>query len=325
MTVAGIGLGIGLVVVVLLVLGVSVLSGFMFVDENTCRVMERFGRFSSIKHAGLRWRIPLVDRVKRVVSFEMEALPTAVNTKLKDDTFVDVKFVQQYWVKRDDATVKHLVYSLGANYEQRITERVQNEARSVLNKLTLNDLFDHKDEIGQNVEKELKPWLATYGIDLEKTLTENAAPADNVRAEMDARKAAEFKRLNIKEQADADYIKVTRDAQAQAEAKKLEGEGLAGMRKALFDNIKDTVTTMTEAFDNEIPRRVILDQVLELQRLDTQEMIAKNSQTTTLFVPTRANGESEVDAQLQAMVAGLATDRNAENAAASGVVAKGKS
>ena len=113
------------------VAGLFILSGFMFVKQNTCRVVERFGKFQSIKHAGLRWRIPMIDQVKRVVGFEMQNLPTVVKTKLSDNAFVAVEFVQQYWVAKDDDTVKRLVYELGANYEDRITERVHNEARSV--------------------------------------------------------------------------------------------------------------------------------------------------------------------------------------------------
>ena len=177
-----------------LCLGIMALlsTGIFFVKENTCAVVERFGKFQSIKHAGLRFRIPWVDRVKKVVGFEMQNLPTTVRTKLKDNAFVAVEFVQQYWIDKGDATVRKLVYELGANYEDRIAERVHNEARSVLNRLDLNDVYDKKDEIGHDVEVELKKWLTDYGINLEKTLTNDVNPSPNVVDSMNEKKQAEF-------------------------------------------------------------------------------------------------------------------------------------
>ena len=86
-------------------------------------------------------------------------------------TYCTLEFVQQYWIQNDDDTVVRLVYELGANYEERIAERVHNEARSVLNRLDLNDVYDKKDDIGHDIEVELKKWLTTFGIRLEKTLT----------------------------------------------------------------------------------------------------------------------------------------------------------
>lgn len=269
------------------------LSGFMFVEENTCRVIERFGKFQSIKHSGLRWRIPIIDSVKKVVGFEMQNLPTTVNTKLKDNAFVAVEFVQQFWVTKDDGTVRKLVYELGANYEDRIQERVHNEARSVLNRLDLNEVFDKKDEIGHEVEVELKKWLAGYGITLEATLTNDVNPSSDVVASMNEKKRAEFELQTAELQAEADYKKTVRAAEARREGKIADGQGIAGQRNAIFGNIRDTVLAMNEAFSGEVPVEQILHHVLELQRLDTQEQIAKNSDTTTVFVPYRGGTQSE--------------------------------
>lgn len=297
--------GIGVLIVLIL------LSGFMFVEENTCRVIERFGRFDSIKHPGLRWRIPFADRVKRVVGFQMQNLPTIVSTKLKDNAFVKVEFVQQYWVTKDDATVRRLVYELGANYEERIAERVHNEARSVLNRLDLNEVFDKKDEIGHEVEVELKKWLEEYGITLEKTLTNDVAPSSDVVEKMNEKKAAEYELQTAELRAEAEYKKTVRAAEARREGKIADGQGIAGQRNAIFSNIKDTVLAMNEAFDGQVSVEAILHHVLDLQRLDTQEQIAKNSATTTLFVPYRGGTAGE-DLSEEILKGNLAADKTRE-------------
>lgn len=280
-------------VVVLVGVVACIASGLMFVKQNTCAIVERFGKFHSIKHPGLRFRIPVIDQVKRTIGFEMQNLPTTVRTKLKDNAFVAVEFVQQYWIANDDQTVVRLVYELGANYEERIAERVHNEARSVLNRLDLNDVYDKKDEIGHDIEVELKKWLTNFGIKLEKTLTNDVNPSDNVVASMNEKKQAEFDLQTAELTAEAEYKKTVRAAEARREAKIADGEGIAGQRNAIFGNISDTVVAMDQAFSGEVPVQAILQHVLELQRLDTQEQIAKNSSTTTLFVPYRGGTDGD--------------------------------
>lgn len=287
------------------------MGGFMFVKHNTCYVIERFGKFHSIKQSGLRWRIPIVDQIKKVVGFEMQNLPTTVRTKLSDNAFVAVEFVQQYWIEKDNDTVVRLVYELGADYEERIAERVHNEARSVLNRLDLNDVYDKKDEIGHDVEVELKKWLTNYGIKLEKTLTNDVNPADNVVRSMNEKKQAEFDLQTAELTAEAEFKKTVRAAEARREAKIADGEGIAGQRNAIFGNISDTVVAMDEAFDGEVPVSAILQHVLELQRLDTQEQIARNSSTTTLFVPYRGGTDSD-DMSEQILRGNLASQKTVE-------------
>ena len=310
-----IGLTVGSIACVCLVAFVA--SGLLLVKENSCAVIERFGKFQSIKHAGLRFRVPVIDRVKKIVGFEMQHLPTIVRTKLRDNAFVAVEFVQQYWIDKGDATVKKLVYELGANYEDRIAERVHNEARSVLNRLDLNDVYDKKDEIGHDVEVELKKWLTDYGINLEKTLTNDVNPAENVVNSMNEKKQAEFDLQTAELTAEAEYKKTVRAAEARREGKIADGQGIAGQRNAIFSNISQTVVAMDQAFDGEVPVSAILHHVLELQRLDTQEQIAKNSSTTTLFVPYKSEGD---DVEQQILRGNLASRKTSDNEASAGMI-----
>lgn len=288
-------------------LALYLLAGFYTVSQNSKVVLERFGRFHSIKGPGLKWRFLFVDTFKRTVSFELQSLPTSVQTKLKDNAFVKVDFVQQFWISQDDEDIKKLVYSLGASYEGRISERVHNEARSVLNKLDMNEVFDKKDDVGHQVEVELKSWLKGYGITLDRTLTNDVTPEAGVVASMNAKKKAEFDVQTAELKAEAEYKLTVRAAEARRAAKIADGQGIAGQRKALFENIKETVLAMKEAFGKGVPESVILDHVLELQRLDTQEQIAKNSRTATLFVPVRTGGISE-----QILQGNLAADQTRE-------------
>ena len=66
----------------LVLLGVAA-TGLMFVKHNTCVVIERFGKFNNIKHAGLRFRIPFIDRVKKLSGLRCKTCPQPYEQNLK--------------------------------------------------------------------------------------------------------------------------------------------------------------------------------------------------------------------------------------------------
>ena len=72
---------------------VLVLFGTLFiVKQQTAAIVERFGRFTSVRQSGLQIKIPIVDRVAGRLSLRVQQLDVVVETKTKDDVFVKVKF-----------------------------------------------------------------------------------------------------------------------------------------------------------------------------------------------------------------------------------------
>jgi regulator of protease activity HflC (stomatin/prohibitin superfamily) len=48
---------------IILVLGFFILSSFFTVKQQTSVIIERFGKFHSVRESGLQLKIPLIDRV----------------------------------------------------------------------------------------------------------------------------------------------------------------------------------------------------------------------------------------------------------------------
>ena len=62
---------------------------FFIVKQQSSAVIERFGKFTSIRSSGLQLKLPLIDRIA-----EDLLKPTnrcSVETKTKDDVFVKIK------------------------------------------------------------------------------------------------------------------------------------------------------------------------------------------------------------------------------------------
>ena len=84
---------------VIVFLGIIFLFLFVFtVKQQTAVVIERFGKFNSIRNPGLQFKIPIVDRIAGKMSLKIQQLDVVVETKTKDDVFVRLKVSVQYQV-----------------------------------------------------------------------------------------------------------------------------------------------------------------------------------------------------------------------------------
>src|SRR5690606_35238890 len=115
---------------------------FFIVKQQTAVVIERFGRFQSIRNSGLQMKIPLVDRIAGRLSLKIQQLDVIVETKTKDDVFVKLKVSVQYVVIKDK--VYDAFYKLEYPHDQ-ITSYVFDVVRAEVPKMKLDDVFVKKD------------------------------------------------------------------------------------------------------------------------------------------------------------------------------------
>ena len=161
-------------IITYLIIGVIVLillSGLFVVKQQTAAIVERFGRFLSIRQSGLHFKIPLIDRIAGRVSLRILQLDVIVETKTKDDVFVKLKVSVQYKAVREK--VYDAFYKL--DYPQyQITSYVFDVVRAVVPKMKLDDVFEKKDEIANAVKGELNDAMINYGYDIIKALVTRA-------------------------------------------------------------------------------------------------------------------------------------------------------
>ena len=73
--------------IILLVFGFFILlSSFFTVKQQTAVVVERFGKFLSIRQSGLHLKIPLIDRIAGRVNLKIQQLDVIIETKTKEIT-----------------------------------------------------------------------------------------------------------------------------------------------------------------------------------------------------------------------------------------------
>ena len=56
---------------------------FFTVKQQTAVVIERFGKFLSVRNSGLQLKIPLIDRIAGRVNLKIQQLDVIIETKTK--------------------------------------------------------------------------------------------------------------------------------------------------------------------------------------------------------------------------------------------------
>ncbi len=80
---------------------IILISSFFIVKQQTAGIVERFGKFHSIRQSGLQLKIPLVDRISGRLSLKIQQLDVIIETKTLDDVFVRLKVSVQYKVIKE--------------------------------------------------------------------------------------------------------------------------------------------------------------------------------------------------------------------------------
>ncbi|MGV0362070.1 SPFH domain-containing protein [Corynebacterium minutissimum] len=273
--------------VIVLLLAALAFDGFFIVRTKEAAIIERMGKFVNVAHAGLHLKVPLVDRVRAKISLQIRQLDVMVETKTKDNVFVQIPVAVQYEVVQ--GSERQAFYTL-SNHEQQIVAYVQDNVRSSVANMDLDDSFSSKDTIARNVAMSLRDNMAAYGWNFVNTLVTDIRPDARVRESMNSINAAQREREAAVAQAEAEKIRVVKEAEGAAEAKKLQGRGVADQRKEIVEGIAQQYELLRAAGVEENPETLMLVS----QYLDAMVDVADRAHTNVLYMPSNPGGMQDL-------------------------------
>ena len=273
---------------VILIFVLLVFSGIFVVKQQTSAIIERFGRFTSIRQSGLHFRIPIIDRIAGRISLRILQLDVIVETKTKDDVFVKLKVSVQYKVVREK--VYDAFYKLDYPQDQ-ITSYVFDVVRAVVPKMKLDDVFEKKDDIANAVKGELNDAMINYGYDIIKALVTDIDPDPEVKAAMNRINAAERKKVAAQCDGDAERILIVEKAKAEAESKRLQGQGIADQRREIARGLEESVDVLNKVGINSQEASAL---IVVTQHYDTLQAIGGETNTNLILLPNSPQAGSEM-------------------------------
>ncbi len=284
----------------LIVLGI-LSTGLFTVEQQTRAIVERFGRFLRIGQPGLNLRIPVIDRIAARITHRVRELEIKVESKTKDDVFVDLLIAVQFYVKETDEAV-HAAYYRLTNPHQQISSYVFDTVRALVPEMLVDNVFSEKEKIAHAVKERLSDIMDQFGYTILQALVNDIQPDPKVKAAMNQVNASARLREAARNEAEAKKIRVIAEAEAEARAKELQGVGIARQRLAIANGLKESVAACSEAgiSPEEATRMVLLT-----QHYDTVTSVGANSKATIIMMPYGPTGMSQTADQIaQALLIG---------------------
>ena len=267
---------------------IIVITGLFVVKQQTSVIVERFGKFQSIRQAGLNLKIPLIDKIAGRISLKIQQLDVNVETKTLDDVFVHLNIAVQFQIQRDH--VYNAFYKLQNPHEQ-ITAFIFDTVRAEVPKMKLDDVFVKKDEIAQAIQRDLKEAMLNYGYDIVKALVTDIDPDKNVKIAMNRINASEREKVAAQFEGDAQRILIVERAKAEAESKRLQGKGIADQRREIARGLEESVDVLNGAGINSQEASAL---IVITQHYDTLQSIGADTNSNLILLPNNPNAASSM-------------------------------
>ncbi len=269
-------------------------GAFYIVKQQSMAVLERFGRFSSVRGPGLHFKVPFIDRVAGKMSLKVRQLDVNVETKTKDNVFVKLKVGVQYVVGED--SVYDAFYKL-ANPDEQINSYIFDVVRAEVPKMKLDDVFERKDDIANAIKSELQDAMESYGYNIVRALVTDIDPDATVKSAMNRINAAEREKLAAEYEAEADRIRIVAKAKAEAESKRLQGQGIADQRREIAKGLEESVDILNSVGINSQEASAL---IVVTQHYDTLQSMGENVNSNLIMLPNSPNAGSDMLSQMTA-------------------------
>jgi regulator of protease activity HflC (stomatin/prohibitin superfamily) len=274
MNVVGIVVGV-IVGIVLIALAIFV------VRQQTFAVVERWGKFSRVAAPGVNFKIPIAERVAGRVSIRVQELNVKIRTKTSDNVFVDLLIAVQYYVD-GQAKVWDAFYKL-TDPKQQMESWIFDNVRAKVPTMSLDSVFENKDEIAKEIEDSLGVRLGEYGYKLVRALVNDIQPDKGVADAMNEINRQQRLRVAAEYEGEAKKIIVIKEAEADARSKELSGEGIAKQRIAIVAGLRESVKDASDALG--VDPQSVMTLVLMTQYYDMLTDVGKNADTNTILLP----------------------------------------
>src|SRR3989344_9608440 len=191
-------------VILLILLAIVVIISLRIVNQYEKGVVLTLGKFTGIREPGLRFVIPIIQRMIRVdmrvrtIDIEKQQAMT------KDNVPVDVNGVVFFKVhKVDDAVIKVQDYSYA------LSQYAQTALRDVIGGMTLDTLLVERQQIGEEIRKIVDKETDQWGLDIQVIKLQDIEVPDDLKRIMSRQAAAEREKraVIIKSEGDRDAAK----------------------------------------------------------------------------------------------------------------------
>jgi regulator of protease activity HflC (stomatin/prohibitin superfamily) len=279
---------------------------FFTVEQQERAIVERFGKFVRVAGPGLQTKTPFVERVAGRISLQVEQLNAQIETKTKDNVFVQVKLAVQYKCGAEDQQVQDAYYKLD-DPEVQMQAYAFDVVRSHIPSMDLDEAYADADTIAKHIQDTLHAQMATYGYEIVKALITNIEPDQRVKDAMNNINASQRNQVAAAAQGDAQKTLAVKKAEGERETMRLQGEGVAAERKAIAEGLHESLEIIAQ---HGLDPKEAMALVALTQYTDMVRALGEAGNTNTILLPHSPSGVGDLMAQIRdgILIADAATE-----------------
>ena len=281
------------VVIILVLLGVITRLTLFTVEQQSFAIVERLGKYKKIASPGLNVKTPLIERIAGRVSIRVCQLEVEVKTKTKDNVITDIGIAIQYFVEKEN--VKDAFYKL-QNPSKQMESYVFNTVRAHVPKMTLDEVFERKDDIAKEINESLSGTMKEFGYSIHAALVNDIKPDEKVAHAMNEINLQQRMQEAAKFEGEAKKTLVVKAAEADAEAKRQAGIGIANQRKEITKGWQEAIANMSKGLT--VDPREVMSLMVMTQHYDVMSELAKSNHEKVVFVPYTPGGVADMRSQI---------------------------
>ena len=169
------------------------LAGVRILQEYERGVVFRFGRYAGVKEAGIRWIIPMVDRLVKVSLREIVMDVPSQEVITRDNVSVKVNAVLYFRVLHPEKAIIQV-----ENYLYGTSQLSQTTLRSVCGQAELDELLAERDAINRQLQEIIDLQTEPWGVKVRAVEVKQIdLPSDMQRAMAKQAEAEREKRSKI--------------------------------------------------------------------------------------------------------------------------------
>jgi len=268
---------------------------FFTVEQQERAIVERFGKFVRVAGPGLQTKTPFVERVAGRMSLQVEQLNAQIETKTRDNVFVQVKLAVQYKVGASEQQVQDAFYKLD-DPEVQMQAYAFDVVRSHIPSMDLDEAYADADTIARHIQETLHSQMAPYGYEIVKALVTNIEPDQRVKDAMNNINAAQRNQVAAASQGEAQKTLAVKKAEGEKETMRLEGEGVAAQRRAIAEGLHESLEIISQ---HGLDPKEAMALVALTQYTDMIRALGESSRSNTILLPHSPSGVGDLMAQIR--------------------------
>ena len=208
------------VVAVVIILLILIISGVKVVPQAKAYVIERFGAYHSTWQTGMHFRIPIIEKVAKVVSLKEQVVDFAPQPVItKDNVTMQIDTVVFYQIT--DAKL----YAYGVESPIMAIENLTaTTLRNIIGEMELDHTLSSRDTINAKIRSILDEATDPWGIKINRVELKNIKPPAEIQDAMEKQMKAERQRREAILRAEGEKASNILVAEGKKESQILEAE-----------------------------------------------------------------------------------------------------